>query len=199
MTQSRLASIEGSTGKVTRERYESGDTYTDFRAAAQKHEGLWNGLYVHQRIPDDAVKRLKELPAPRHVLVLAEDWCGDAASLVPVLAKLVDSAPEMVDLRVFRRDENLDIMDRYLSKGGRAIPVAVVYDEDMQEIGWWGPRPAPAQAMFRERFREFEAGRLEDKVGDVLRPVLRWYREDRGRHTIDEFLTILERGGEPRP
>lgn len=180
--------------RVTRERYESGLSFDEFRRAVQKHEGLWNGVYDHLRLPADALERLRHLPGARHVLVLAEDWCGDAASLVPILAKVVDAAADAVDLRVFRRSENLDIMDEHLTSGGRAIPVAVVYDEDMRELGWWGPRPAPAQALFRERFRQFKAGRLRDKALDVFRPVLRWYREDRGRHTIDEFLLILERG-----
>jgi len=27
------------------------------------------------------------------------------------------------------------------------------------------------------------------------KPLLKWYREDRGRHTIDESLLVLERGG----
>jgi len=184
--------------RVTRERYEAGMTYPAFCREVTKHEGLWNGVYTHLAVPEDAVQRLRELPGPRHVLVLAEDWCGDAASLVPVLAKLVEAAPDLVDLRLFRRDENLDIMDRHLSRGGRSIPVAIVFDDDMRELGWWGPRPAPAQAMFRERIRQFKAGILTDKAADVYRPLLRWYRKDRGRHTIDEFLTILERGGQPR-
>jgi len=183
---------------LTHERYFNAQTYDNFRQQAGKHEGLWNGVYEHLKVPDDAIARLKELPGRRHVLVLAEDWCGDAASLVPIVAKLADAAPEMVEVRVLARDENLDIMDRYLSHGGRSIPVAIVYDEDMRELGWWGPRPAPAQSMFREKIRGFRAGTLTDKNVDVYRPLLRWYREDRGRHTIDEILIILERGGAAR-
>lgn len=183
---------------ISRKQYESGIRYEDFRRSVEKHEGLWDGVYDHLEIPIDAVKRLEELPGRRHVLVLAEDWCGDAASLVPVIAKLIDAVPSMVDMRILTRDDHLEIMDRYLSHGGRSIPVAVVFDDDMQELGWWGPRPAPAQALFRERIQAFRAGDLEDKGQDVYRPLLRWYREDRGRHTIDELLTILERGGELR-
>ncbi len=132
------------------------------------------------------------------MLVLAEDWCGDAASLVPILAKLADAAPAHVELRVFRRDENLDIMDGHLSHGGRSIPIAIVFDEKLRKLGWWGPRPGPAQALFRERIRDYNAGRLTDKGADIYTPLLRWYREDRGRHTIDEFLIVLERGGKLR-
>ena len=183
---------------ISRERFETGHTYEDYRRAAQVHQGLWSGVYEHLNVPEDAKLRLRDLPARRHVLVLSEHWCGDAASLVPILAKLSDAAPEMVELRVFERDANLDIMDEHLSHGGRSIPVAIVFDEHMRVLGWWGPRPAPAQAMFREKIREFKAGRLKDKKEDVNKPVLKWYRQDRGRHTIDEFLTILERGGTAR-
>ncbi len=149
-------------------------------------------------MPEDALLRLQQLPGLRLVAVLAEDWCGDAASLVPILARLADAAPEKIELRVFKRDENLDIMDRYLSHGGRSIPVAIVFDENMSQLGWWGPRPAPAQALFRKRVRDFKAGRLTDKREQVNKPVLKWYRQDGGRHTIDEFLMVLERGGELR-
>ncbi len=183
---------------IARERFESGLDYEQFRQEAQKHQGLWNGVYEHLTLPDDVQRRLENLPGRRHVLVLAEDWCGDAASLVPILARLAAAAPETVDLRVFKRDEHLDIMDAHLSHGGRSIPIAIVYDDRMQKLGWWGPRPAPAQAMFRERIRKFKAGRLTDKGAEIYRPLLKWYREDRGRHTMDEFLIILERGGAPR-
>ncbi len=183
---------------ISNERFEAGQVYDDYRRAAQKHQGLWNGIFEHLVIPEDAKIRLQELPGRRHVLVLSEDWCGDAASLVPILAKLAAVAPELVELRVLARDANLDIMDQHLSHGGRAIPVAIVFDENMNKLGWWGPRPGPAQAMFREKIREYRAGRLKDKKEEVNKPILKWYRQDRGRHTIDEFLTILERGGEAR-
>ncbi|UCC49613.1 MAG: thioredoxin family protein [Gemmatimonadota bacterium] len=184
--------------KLPRERYERACRFNDFSRSVSEHQALWSGVYEHLELPADAVARLNELPGRRHVLVLAEDWCGDAASLVPILAKLADAAPAVVDLRVLERDENLDIMDQHLTGGGRSIPVAIVFDEQMRELGWWGPRPAPAQAMFRERIREFQAGRLTDKNEDVYKPLLKWYREDRGRHTIDEFLLVLERGGAAR-
>ncbi len=183
--------------RVTRERYEAGQTYSDFRREVGKHDGLWNGVYDHTTVPEDAVVRLRNLPGRRHVLVLAEDWCGDAASLVPVLARMADAAPDMLDLRVLKRDENPDIMAAHLIHGGRAIPRAIVYDDNMKQLGSWGPRPGPAQARFREKIRIFREEELENKGAEVYRPVLKWYRQDRGRHTIDEFLNVLERGGEP--
>ena len=184
--------------RLARELHAVGQTYDEFRKRATKHQRRWDGVYEHLELPDDAVVRLKSLPGRRHVLVLAEDWCGDAASLIPILAKMADAVPELVELRVLRRDEHLELMDDHLSHGGRSIPVAIVFDEEWRKLGWWGPRPGPAQALFREKILALNEGRLTDRKEEVNEPVLEWYRQDRGRHTIDEFLNVLERGGELR-
>ena len=68
------------------------------------------------------------------VLVITEDWCGDALVGFPGLAKLVDDAPN-VEMRVFLRDANPDVMDQYLKRGlYRTIPVIVFFDEQMNEL-----------------------------------------------------------------
>ena len=54
-------------------------------------------------------------------LVLTEAWCGDAAQNLPILAKMAEANPN-VELRLVLRDENLDLMDAYLTNGGRSIP-----------------------------------------------------------------------------
>jgi hypothetical protein len=69
------------------------------------------------------------------ILVITEDWCGDALVGFPALARLVEDAPD-VELRVFLRDANPDVMDRYLKRGlYRTIPVYVFFDERMNELG----------------------------------------------------------------
>lgn len=68
------------------------------------------------------------------ILVITEDWCGDALVGFPGLAKLVDGAPD-VEMRVFLRDANPDVMDQYLKRGlYRTIPVIVFFDEQMNEL-----------------------------------------------------------------
>jgi hypothetical protein len=68
------------------------------------------------------------------ILVITEDWCGDALVGFPALARLVAGAPD-VEMRVFLRDENPDVMDQYLKRGlYRTIPVFVFFDERMNEL-----------------------------------------------------------------
>ena len=68
------------------------------------------------------------------ILVITEDWCGDALVGFPALARLVDDATN-VEMRVFLRDANPDVMDQYLKRGlYRTIPVIVFFDEQMNEL-----------------------------------------------------------------
>jgi thiol-disulfide isomerase/thioredoxin len=70
----------------------------------------------------------------RRILVLSEDWCGTCLAYVPYVAKLVEGDPR-IEMRLFPRDQNLDVMDQYLKKGlYRSIPVFVFFDEHMNEV-----------------------------------------------------------------
>ena len=70
----------------------------------------------------------------RYILVITEDWCGTSLAYVPFIARLVDGRPG-VELRVFLRDENPDVMDQFLKRGTyRSIPVIAFFDDDMTEL-----------------------------------------------------------------
>ena len=157
---------------------------------------LWLTHWERTEIHPDERARLETLPGPRRVLVLTEDWCGDAARTVPVLAKALAAAPQ-VEARYLPSDLHPGAIARYLTHGGRSIPMAVVFAEAGRELGAWGPRPAPLQALFRARLKEL--GRpTEESKGAFYAPVMAWYSKDRGRTTVQELLMLLERGGAPR-
>jgi len=83
--------------------------------------------------PADA-RVLQRLGAARRVLVITEDWCGTCLAEVPFVAKLVDGNPR-IEMRLFPRDANLDLMDQFLKKGlYRSIPVFAFFDEHMNEV-----------------------------------------------------------------
>ncbi|HYF65740.1 MAG TPA: thioredoxin family protein, partial [Herpetosiphonaceae bacterium] len=91
--------------------------------------------------PED-VAFFAELPRPLNVLVLAEDWCGDVIANLPVLGRLAEESGKL-NLSIFLRDQNLDLMDQYLKDGQhRSIPVFAFFDQDFRELGHWIERPA---------------------------------------------------------
>lgn len=97
---------------------------------------------------DDLSGRLS--PGQVTVLALSESWCGDCVENLPVIAKVASLYPFM-DLLIFPRDINLDIMDEYLTDGKRTIPVFVFYDESGEEIGRFVERPPAAHEFIRAR------------------------------------------------
>lgn len=94
---------------------------------------------------DELHAALADLDAPQLWMVLTEPWCGDSAYNLPVIAEAATTSDE-VTLRILYRDENLDIMDQYLTNGSRSIPKLVAFDEDGDVLFTWGPRPEPVRA-----------------------------------------------------
>jgi len=96
-------------------RYRAALALTEYIAGARKNKGLWEAVYRTARVEADAVVRASALAGaptgPRHLLVLSEDWCGDAVNAVPVVARLADEVPDL-DLRVLARDEKGQALEK---------------------------------------------------------------------------------------
>lgn len=167
-------------------RYESGSTFERFVASARSNADLWATMYKLARVPDAVVERVRALPSRLHLLVLNEDWCGDAVNTVPAIARLAALVPERVDLRILGRDANPELMDAHLTGTSRAIPVVIMLDDDYVERGWWGPRPADLQAW------AVGPGKALDKA-ERYREIRRWYARDRALTTLDEITSLMEK------
>ena len=120
-------------------------------------------------------------------LVITEGWCGDAAQNIPVIEKLAAANPG-IETRYILRDENPELMDRFLSKNGaRSIPKLIVIDADNFEVlGSWGSRPAVAQ----EYFDAMKAG--GEEMPKILENMQRWYNDDRSRSLQGEFVALAK-------
>ena len=167
--------------------WDAGASFQAFLPTAQDNVDLWHRTYQRAAVPPDILARLAAVPGTWKLLVLSEDWCGDASNTVPVLAALADAAPT-VELRMLARDEHLDLMDEHLTGGrARSIPVVIVLDGRGVERAWWGPRPSALQAWFTSG-----AAQALDKPARY-RELRKVYARDRGRSTLDEVVTLIER------
>lgn len=119
---------------VTKERFAEGLTLAQYIDQMGMNKGsLLRAIDAVAIRPEDA-RVLERLAGTAKVLVITEDWCGTSIAYLPVVVKLVESRPD-IELRVFLRDENPDVMDQFLKKGlYRSIPVFVFFDADMNEL-----------------------------------------------------------------
>jgi len=151
-------------------------------AAAPAYRGLWEGLYRTARVQEWTAAALP-VGTQRRLLVIAEDWCGDASNVIPAVARWVESQPG-VELRIVNRDQHPALMDRYLTNSSRSIPIIIVYDDQFRELGHWGPRPLELQAWVM-------AHKDTMPKDERYKEVRRWYARDHGATTIRELLEVM--------
>ena len=107
-------------------------------------------------------------------MLITEGWCGDAAQNVPFIQALAALNPK-IELRLFYRDQHPELMDAYLTNGGKAIPKLIVLRAaDLQELGTWGPRPAPAQVLMDDW--KAQGGGDYTQIAEAIHG---WYAKDR--------------------
>ena len=139
------------------------------------------------KLDEELEQRLQDVATPMIWLVLSEGWCGDAAQNLPVIKKMADTN-DAIDLRIILREENLDVMDQYLTNGGRSIPKLVALNADtLEELGTWGPRPEPAQQLYEEG--KSEEGRTKK---EIAKEIQKWYSKDKGKTVQEELRPLIE-------
>ena len=118
-------------------------------------------------------------------LIITEGWCGDAAQNVPAIEKIAAES-DKIETRYLLRDDNLELMDQYLTDGARSIPKLIALDaETLDVLGTWGSRPAAADAVFAG----MKAKGMEKSV--ILEEMQRWYNTDKAVSMQNEFEKLL--------
>ena len=153
---------------VTKQRFAQGMSFQQYldQMTTNKDKFLETLAATHVTPEDRAI--FKDRREKLNVLVLTEDWCGDALTNFPVLARMVEGAPN-VEMRVFLRDQSPDVMDQYLNRGlFRSIPVFVFFDEDMKEVARFVERPPKITEYMEQKQLELRR-QLRAQHGDEWR------------------------------
>ncbi|EDM43648.1 hypothetical protein SCB49_08658 [unidentified eubacterium SCB49] len=117
-------------------------------------------------------------------LVISESWCGDAANALPVINKIA-ALNENIDLKIVLRDENLELMNQFLTNGGMSIPKLIQIEND-EVTATWGPRPTVATQMVND-FKEANGG-LTPEFKESLQV---WYNKDKGQNIASDISALL--------
>ncbi|WP_088042278.1 thioredoxin family protein [Bacillus sp. EAC] len=135
--------------------FEKGMTFKDYVEAMKVNKVELQTIYNEVTIPEETQQKLVQLQDKSwKVVVLTADWCGDALLNVPVIEKMMEIAH--IETRFLIRDENLELMDQYLTNGkSRSIPIFVFMDEEGNEVKVWGPRAAEIESLVMELKKDF--------------------------------------------
>ena len=165
--------------------YEQGAPFTRFLENVTARATDWKGNYAAAVVADDAAASVRALPARRRLLVVAEASCSDSASTIPHVARLVESAPDRLDMRIVDGDAGRAVMEQHRTLDGRAAtPTIVVLDESGRFIAAWSERPAQLQKWYIEQKASLGQGELFSQK-------MKWYAADAGKSAVAEIAALL--------
>lgn len=152
------------------------------------NDARMNRLDKTIQLTDAIVSKLENLEHRYIWLVISEGWCGDAAQILPVINKMALASHKKIDLRIVLRDENEELMNEYLTNGGKAIPKVIIICKEAGIVrADWGPRPKGASELIANYKKEF--GVLDDKIKTDLQL---WYLADKGVSVQEELMQTIE-------
>jgi hypothetical protein len=179
---------------VTPERFASGLTYEQWMAAIDRNQERFQENYEATELSEEDIRSFRELVAgpdgPAKCLALGEAWCPDVFRGLPVMARIAEASG--LELRVFFRDQNKDIMAEFLKQGEyESIPTFVFYTRDHRYLCHWVERPALADEEMHLLRQIFENRPREEALADYLafqkEPVWAEWR----RETVREIRDLL--------
>lgn len=138
-------------------------------------------------VQEEVSEKIASIKSKLIWLVISEGWCGDAAQLLPVINKKAELS-ENIKLKVLLRDENEELMNQFLTNGGKAIPKLIIIEEETLEVlDHWGPRPEGASKLISD----YKA--THGIVDEIAKTELqKWYFQDKGFSTQKEIIEKVE-------
>lgn len=120
------------------------------------------------------------------VLAITEGWCGDASQIMPVAQRMAADAG--LSFRCILRDDNLELMDAYLTNGSRSIPILLFFDRQFKVVKHWGPRPAPMQKLV---IHNKQLGATALSHDEIVTKVHALYASDKQQAMQQEWSDLL--------
>ncbi len=139
------------------------------------------------RIEDEVGLAIQGIKKEQVWLVLTEAWCGDAAQVIPVV-EAIAGLSNVIQTKYVLRDEHTELIDLFLTNGGRSIPKILLLDKEKDEVyATWGPRPSELQGVI-------DANKASDNpkpYSELSVDVQRWYAKDKTISTQREFSSVI--------
>jgi hypothetical protein len=148
---------EGEMTTIDRARFATGLTYDQYKDQMTRNRDRVEANEARVAIDPEDLHAFRSLNRPIRVVALAEDWCGDVVANLPVLGALARDSGTL-DVRIFLRDQNPDLMQRYLNQGKyESIPVFAFFDDAFRELGVFTERPASVTEHRADQRRQIHA------------------------------------------
>lgn len=160
--------------------YDKGLTTDQYIESLTTHEDGFKHVHENFNLPDDELFFNSVKDKNLRVLILAEPWCGHCMFNIPVLLQFAEKTD--MPVRFLPRDENLELMDQYLTNGkSRSVPIFIFIDENGIEVTKWGPIADKTKEVVDElklNLPEKDADDYDEKFKEFIASVGKEFREN---------------------
>ena len=202
---------------VTRDRFIQGMTYDEYKSRLSRGPEAYERSEQALAISEQDVTPFRQAPK-LNVLVLVTETCPDVITNLPILVHIAKATGNL-DVRIFMRDENKDLMGEFMNGPYESVPVFAFFDEEFALRGVFIERPTSVTELREKKTHELHAqnpefgifgdsaAQLADDARDRLRRATQQMREETGdfyrRETIRELQELIadisKAGSESRP
>lgn len=161
--------------------FAKGLTYEQYKEGMTVNKEEMDAIFNEFSLKEEEASLLEGLKGKMlKVIVLTEDWCGDALLNNPILMKIAEAGN--MDVRFILRDQNLELMDQYLTNGtARSIPIFIFINQEGEELAVWGPRAAAIQEkvdQIKSSLQPADAPDFKEKQSAVFKQLKESYVND---------------------
>lgn len=172
--------------KIAEERAQNNPNKTDpYQAYYELGLNRMRRTLKKYQVDEAQLSKLKEKNFAGKVLIITESWCGDASATVPAVSKFFEAAGN--EVKIFLRDSDQTLINRFLTNGTQSIPIVILLNEDFMMQNTWGPRPQYGLNLLKKFKDNPETYPREEFYNDLQV----YYAKNRGKDAIEEILNLL--------
>ena len=165
------------------EKHKAGKPYDAYVATGKpEQQANWKKIYDQTSLTADQKKLVAAFTRKINIIGLSGVWCGDCVQQCPLIQRIADANPKVIDLRWVDRDEHDDLQRKLMINAGRRVPVLVFCAEDFELVSWYGDRTL-------HRYRAIAQRQLGPSCPMPGAPV----DADEMNHTLQDWLNEFER------
>lgn len=162
-------------------KFQTGLAPHDFIESMAKNKEAFRQWYDSFRWEDEGDREYFAGLASRSdlaCLILAAEWCGDVVRNVPVVFRAMETAAIPTEVLII--EQHPEVMEQFLTNGGRAIPIVIFTNRQGEVLGKWGPRPSHVQAVmtaFKQQNPDRNAPEYEERIKIARAQMMQEYGE----------------------
>ena len=124
-----------------RSKHEAGLPYDEYiNTGKPQQRDDWQRIYDQATLTDAQQKLIGSFKRKINIIAMSGIWCGDCAQQGPLIQRIAQANPDVLDLRWIDRDQHSDLQEHVQVNGGNRVPVFIFCAEDYELAGWYGDR-----------------------------------------------------------